>query len=264
MPYVRKMSKYASIYERSRVPLYLQVTAVMRQRIERGEWAQGAKISTLEELEKEFAVARVTVRQAIEVLRDEGLLDAQQGRGTFVSGRPRTKRWFNLATDFQSLVESLKHNVLKRTSVQENAGQPILLEGEGRLADAYTFLRSVQYNDDVPFSVVDLFLEQRIFAEHRSLFTKAAALPALVEMKGVSIAHAFQTVTIGVADYETANLLNISLGEPTSDVRLVLVDREGVALYVADIQYQKDCFAIRNDLLARKSDAAGPNGFAPH
>jgi len=103
-----QVNKYVQIYGRSRTPLYLQVASVIRQRIETGEWAEGEKISTLEVLEKEFAVARVTVRQAIELLRNEGLLDAQQGRGTFVSGRPEDNRWFNLASDFSSLVESLK------------------------------------------------------------------------------------------------------------------------------------------------------------
>ena len=81
------MGKFSAIYDRSRVPLYLQVASVMRQRINSGHWAEGERISTLEELEEEFGLARVTIRQAIELLRAEGLLQAQQGRGTFVSGR---------------------------------------------------------------------------------------------------------------------------------------------------------------------------------
>src|SRR3954467_15745366 len=55
------MSKLARVYDRSRVPLYLQVASVMRQRIEVGHWDPGQKISTLEELEREFEVARVVV-----------------------------------------------------------------------------------------------------------------------------------------------------------------------------------------------------------
>ena len=99
------MGKFSTIYDRSRVPLYLQVASVMRQRINSGYWAEGEQISTLEELEEEFSLARVTIRQAIELLRGEGLLQAQQGRGTFVSGRPVNNRWLNLASDFDSLVE---------------------------------------------------------------------------------------------------------------------------------------------------------------
>ncbi len=50
------MSKLTSLYDRSRVPLYIQVASVMRQRIDTGFWMEGDKISTLEELEREAAV----------------------------------------------------------------------------------------------------------------------------------------------------------------------------------------------------------------
>ena len=128
------MGKFSAIYDRSRVPLYLQVASVMRQRINSGHWVEGERISTLEELEEEFGVARVTIRQAIELLRAEGLLHAQQGRGTFVSSRPANNRWLNLATDFDSLVESIRNNVLKRVFIQRDAEPPVLIPGEGNPA----------------------------------------------------------------------------------------------------------------------------------
>lgn len=247
-----RMSKFTEIFDRSRTPLYVQVAAVMRQRIDSGQWAEGEKISTLEELEKEFAVARVTIRQGIELLRNEGLLDAQQGRGTFVSGKSKKHRWLNLATDFDSLVESIRGNVLKRVQIDENASPPALGEGEGRPADSYVFLRSVQYNDGEPFSVVNLHLDRSIYARDAKRFTRTAALPEIAEMDDVVIAHANQTLTIGVADTETAELLKIGLGEPTADCHLVLIDGDEIAIYVADIHYIKDCFALRSDLLATR------------
>jgi GntR family transcriptional regulator len=245
------MGKFSTIYDRSRVPLYLQVASVMRQRITIGRWAEGEQISTLEELEEEFAVARVTVRQAIELLRAEGLLQAQQGRGTFVSGRPPNNRTLNLATDFDSLVESLRNNVLKRVFIQRDAEPPALIPGEGTLAKAYTFLRSVQFNSGRPFSVVNLYLDQRLFLRDSKRFTRSAALPRVVEMDDVVITHAYQTFTIGVADPETADLLEIGLGEPTADCHLTITDDQGVAIYVADIHYLKHSFVLRNDLLNR-------------
>lgn len=250
LSYDRMMNKYAQIYERSRAPLYLQVALVMRQRISSGRWGQGDKIPTLESLEKEFSVARVTVRQAIEILRDEGLLDAQQGRGTFVSGKPKDTSWFNLADDFASMVASLKNNVVKRVRVREDIDPPVLALGEGVHAERYAFLQSVQYNDGQPFSVVNLYLDQRIFMLDSDRFKHTAALPFLVESDQFNIVHAYQTVTIGIAEYETANLLKVGLGEPISDCRLVLVNDEGVAIYIAEIHYHKDSFRMRKDLLA--------------
>jgi GntR family transcriptional regulator len=243
------MGKFSTLYDRSRAPLYVQVASVMRQRVNSRRWAEGERISTLEELEEEFGVARVTIRQAIELLRAEGLLQAQQGRGTFVSGRPANNRWFNLATDFDSLVESIRNNVLKRVFIQRDAEPPALVPKEGNPAKTYTFLRSVQFNGGKPFSVVNLHLDQRLFLRDSKRFTRSAALPKIVEMEDVTITHAYQTFTIGVADPETADLLEIGLGEPTADCHLTVIDDKGVAIYVADIHYLKNCFVLRNDLL---------------
>ena|ERR1700733_7191200 len=261
------MTKFSTIYDRSRVPLYLQVASVMRQRIDNGHWAEGDRISTLEELEKEFGVARVTIRQAIEVMRAEGLLQAQQGRGTFVSGRPANNRWLNLASDFDSLVASIRDNVLKRMLIQRDAAPPVLESTEGKPAENYTFLRSVQYNSGKPFSVVNLHLDQTLFLRDSKRFTRFAALPKIVEMEDVTIAHAYQTFTIGVADPETADLLEIGLGEPTADCHLTLIDDKGTAIYVADIHYLKNCFVLRTDLLkrggARRSDKTPSRKLRP-
>jgi GntR family transcriptional regulator len=242
------MGKFSTIYDRSRVPLYLQVASVMRQRINSARWVEGERISTLEELEEEFGVARVTIRQAIELLRAE------------VSGRPANSRWLNLATDFDSLVESIRNNVLKRVFIQRDAEPPALVSGEGNPAKAYTFLRSVQFNGGKPFSVVNLHLDQGLFLRDSKRFTRSAALPQIVEMEDVVITHAYQTFTIGVADPETADLLEIGLGEPTADCQLTVVDEKGVAIYVADIHYLKNCFVLRNDLLKRAAPRHGSTG----
>ena len=247
------MGKFSGIYDRSRVPLYLQVASVMRQRVNSGHWVEGERISTLEELEEEFGLARVTIRQAVELLRAEGLLQAQQGRGTFVSSKPANNRWLDLATDFNSLVESIRNNVLKRVFIQRDAEPPALIPGEGRPAKAYTFLRSVQFNNGKPFSVVNLHLDQRLFLRDSKRFTRSAALPKIVEMEDVVIVHAYQRFTIGVADPETADLLEIGLGEPTADCQLTVLDDKDVAIYVADIHYLKNCFVLRSDLIKHTS-----------
>jgi GntR family transcriptional regulator len=251
------MSKFTQLFDRSRAPLYVQVAAVIRERIDSGRWVEGERISTLEQLEKEFAVARVTIRQGIELLRKDGLLDARQGRGTFVSGRSKKHRWLNLVTDFDSLIDSIRNNVLKPIQIDENTAPPALGDGEGKPACSYVFLRSVQYNSGEPFSVVNLHLDRRIYDRDAKRFSRTAALPEIAAMGDVKIAHADQTLTIGVADMETADLLKIGLGEPTANCHLVLIDSEGVAIYVADIRYIKDCFAMRSDLLAHRRTRRG-------
>ena len=65
-------------------PPYLAVADRLKERIASGEFAPGAQLPSGRELAIEYAVAPNTVLSAIRRLRDEGLLVAQQGRGTFV------------------------------------------------------------------------------------------------------------------------------------------------------------------------------------
>jgi len=69
------------------VPRYVQLADILRERITRGQLVAGARLPTLDELVKEFDVARVTVRQAVDVLARDGLVSPQRGRGTFVTQR---------------------------------------------------------------------------------------------------------------------------------------------------------------------------------
>jgi GntR family transcriptional regulator len=86
------------------------------------------------ELEREFEVARVTVRQAVELLQNEGLVHRQQGRGTFVADKLQDKHWLRLETTWESLTAPIKDNVLKLIKVDNPPAFPTLTKGEGKLA----------------------------------------------------------------------------------------------------------------------------------
>ncbi|MEU4578913.1 GntR family transcriptional regulator [Nonomuraea sp. NPDC023979] len=69
------------------VPPYRQVANALRARIESGEIPPGRRIPSLVELEAEFPVARDTLRKAVKVLRDEGLVETVSGMGVYVVQR---------------------------------------------------------------------------------------------------------------------------------------------------------------------------------
>ena len=257
------MSKLQKTYDRSRVPLYIQVASVMRQRIESNLWQAGQKISTLVELEKEFQVARVTVRQAIGVLREEGLLHCQQGRGTFVAEKAFSRHWVKLATDWNVLVASIRENVPKRIKVDNPPAFPVLAEGEGELADAYVFLRSLQFKNDQPYGLVNVHLADPVYRRDPQAFTEHPALSVLAELKGLKVRHAHQTVVIGSANVEKADLLKIALGAPTAECRCVVIDNDGVAIYVADITYRSDAIKLHIDLFAGVRSQRGVDKVEP-
>jgi GntR family transcriptional regulator len=66
------------------IPPYRQIAGILRQRIGAGEIPPGRRIPSLVELEQEFQVARDTLRKAVQVLKDEGLVETVTGMGVFV------------------------------------------------------------------------------------------------------------------------------------------------------------------------------------
>ncbi|GHA85952.1 hypothetical protein GCM10010330_45340 [Streptomyces tendae] len=67
-----------------RRPAYLQIAATLREDIATGKLGPGSRIPSGRELAQEFGTALMTVQHALRVLRDEGLVISQQGRGVFV------------------------------------------------------------------------------------------------------------------------------------------------------------------------------------
>jgi len=251
------MSKLKTTYARSPVPLYIQVASALRSRIETGLWQPGQKIATLERLEREFEVARVTVRQAVEILENEGLVDRQQGRGTFVADKLQEKRWLKLETTWKSLITPIKDNTLKLIKVDNPPALPALQASEGKLSHDYAFIRSVQLKDGSPYAVVNVHLERSIYARNPDAFREHTALPVLATLDGVDIEHAHQTLIIGSADPVTANLLHVPLGAPTAECHCVVTDSKGIAIYVAEIVYRNDCVKLYISLIDRTKSGNG-------
>jgi DNA-binding GntR family transcriptional regulator len=66
------------------VPPYKQIAAIIRARIESGEYPAGTRIPTESEMVETWEVARTTARRAIALLRDEDLVTTVPQRGTYV------------------------------------------------------------------------------------------------------------------------------------------------------------------------------------
>lgn len=69
-----------------KMPLYLQVAAILREAIEHGDYPPGRAIPSETRLMQEHGVARLTARKAVRVLVAEGLVEVVPGRGAYVIG----------------------------------------------------------------------------------------------------------------------------------------------------------------------------------
>lgn len=66
--------------------LYLQLASLLREQIRSGELPPRSRVPSLTSLAAEHGLADMTVRKALRLLIDEGLIETRPGRGTFVKG----------------------------------------------------------------------------------------------------------------------------------------------------------------------------------
>ena len=231
------------------MPRYAQLASLLRQRIARGQWSAGDRMPSLDALRREFDVARVTVRQAVNLLQREGLVSAEQGRGTFVTGRPARERRLRLETDLRSLAEVYRDDKPELTLIdEETALQPALDPADGKAAPRYRFLRRVHARDGEPYCVISIYLDERVFRMAPKRFRSETVIPVLLELPRLRIASAQQTLRISVADVEVARHLGIALNSPVAEVRRVCKTRDDTVIYLGEVTYRGDYIHLQMDL----------------
>ncbi|QEC47770.1 GntR family transcriptional regulator [Baekduia soli] len=78
----------ATVDRSSPLPAYFQVAEDLRRRLAGGEWRTGERIAPEIALARDYAVSRVTVRQALAQLAKDDLLERKRGSGTYVRPQP--------------------------------------------------------------------------------------------------------------------------------------------------------------------------------
>ena len=238
-----------SVYQKSRMPLYLQVAKLMRQEIESGAWAYGEQIPTLDGLEQKYQVSRITLRAALDQLESLGIVRRTRGLGTFVAKDLSQQRWFKLPTRLDELVEAVANLQIRLLSLEDDSEHlPVPAFPYGEVGPAYQRLRRVHYHEDEPYCLIDLYLDKAIYDTDPKAFSSKPVIPQLVRFPGVRIAGAKQVMRIMVASEVTAQHLGIGLGDPIALVSRSIVDERNRIIYYADIQYPAQMFQIEIDL----------------
>lgn len=225
----------------SPIPLYLQLADILRGRINRREWPAGGLIPTLEALANEFKVARVTARQAVQLLAREGLLAPRRGFGTVVTKADDAPNIVVMQTSLESLAAMYEATSAKILTFDESHAMPSVAADVGKLGSSYVYMRRLHFTNAKPYAVISLYLLQDVFQRAPEEFRSRAVIPQLLRMKrAVRIERAHQTMAIGTADAESAQLLEISVGTPVALVTRVFLDRHDRILYYAGVIYRGD------------------------
>lgn len=238
-----------TVLHKSRMPLYLQIAKLMRQKIEKQEWRLGEQIPTLDQLEKQYKVSRITLRSALNQLAEMGVVTRTRGLGTFVAKDLSEQRWFKLANDLDELVDKVANLKIRLLQI-ERAEHPLVPAFPfGRVGPAYHRLRRVHYHNEVPYCLIEIYIDKDIFDSDPDAFINSPVVLQLALRPDVQIAGAKQIMRVTVSDQETAMHLNIGVGDPIADVCRTFLDENERIIYYAHIQYPTQMIQIETDLL---------------
>ncbi len=229
----------------STVSRYIQLATLFRRRIETGVWAAGAQIPTVDDLASEYGVARATIRQALDQVEAEGLIERYRAKGTFVRHRADKRLWCEVNTDWSGLLRSRPGATIEILSVEADRMPPALKEMPGAPAPSYRHFRRRHWRDGQAFLLADVYLDERLWpmVSEKNL-AELTALNLVANLPGVTIAEVRQTLTIGTADVEIAGHLSLPLNAPVAFVDRSAVDSAGTLILAAIGIYRGDVVRI--------------------
>jgi GntR family transcriptional regulator len=189
---------------------YRTIADDLRRQISGGELGSGAVLPSEAELAGSYDVSRVTVRKALELLRDDGLVASRQGYGWFVAGDTVRQSLGALSTIEAQLVESGK--VPERRVISFGFEHDELVVVRVNLADGR------------PFALVTVWCPAELGSGLSRDDVEAATF---YELLPVEFDRATQTIGAALADERDAELLEVPVGSPMLVVARVSLDREG-------------------------------------
>lgn len=246
-------------------PAYKQIADILHESIRTGELAPGKKLPSESALIAHFGVAQGTVRQALNLLRGEGLVQAQQGRGVFVRERPPIRR---VASDrFQRrhrqegqaayLAESEAEQVRPRVEVYYVGPAEAPADVATRLGlaqDAKVLIRRRRYfSDEHPTELATSYVPWSL-AEGTQMTQEnpgPGGIYARMEEAGYSLTHFREEVSARMPTPEEAKALLLAQGMPVMTlVRTAYAEGE-TPVEVCDTVMTADLYLLDYNIPAR-------------
>ncbi len=232
------------------LPRYAQVVAEIKKRIERGAYPPGTLLPSEHQLVSEFGVSRPTIVKSLSVLRQDGWIETQQGKGSFVRGRPaladveRTRP----AHDVIELTEAELAGELVQAGVKLAPRHIVALLGLE--AGSRAFVRQRLLTDGgEPVELASLWLPLDLArgTDLGSPDLLGESIRAhLAARKKIRLDHAIEQITARHPTGEEAELLRIAPDAPVLSVIVTAHDATGQPVQVSDLTLPGQRHEIRD------------------
>jgi len=195
------------------IPVYVRIRETLRDQITGGLLKRGEQLPPEHELAAKFSVSRMTIRESIEDLVNEGLLYRRHGVGTFVAF-PHLQRDHTRLTSFFDKAE--EEGVVVRAellSLEVMEAKPPISQALD-LPDGSRVIRikTLRYANNVPITVHEAYVPHKLFAGIVNENLEAQHLWTLFEKCGYKVKRAVQRLEAREADKELAKLMKIKHG----------------------------------------------------
>ena len=243
------MTRAASSLDRAQpLPLYYQVYEVLRAQLADGVWKAGDFLPPIPDLAARFSVSVVTIRQALDLLREDGLVLSERGRGTSVLAGLADTGPLHLESTVSDLIRLYADDSPEQEPLDEGVAMPALSGGDFNLCQSYYFMKRAHLRDGVRYCLIALHIEEELFRGRETDFRQRLALPVLFESVDLKIGRVWQTLTIEKADHMVAASLKILPGDPIARVKRYITDSSNSLIYFAEAYNRHDCDQYRMEL----------------
>ena len=247
----------ASLKRNHPLPLYSQMKNALQRQILAGELRSQQQLPSEAELMEQYAVSRITVRQALAGLEQEHLIVKVPGKGSFVTEHKpfqelgRLQGFSEAMAPYGHATRNLLLDIHTQPASALVAQRLALFEG-----DPVVIIRRVRYLNQQPLSLDLTYLPQTIGARLHPEQLRQRDIFLLLEQEiGIALGHADLSLDATLATAEQAMHLGLIGGEPLLRIERLTYDQQGRPLDFEYLYCRVDNFQYR--LRIQRQPAAG-------
>ncbi len=250
-------------------PLYLQIRQAILHAIQDGTLAPHQRVPSERELSEMLGVSRMTARQALQTLINDGYLYTVPGKGTFVACGPKIEQNLQRLSGFTEEVRQQGFQPGSRVLAVERVPAGVEEAGALQVQPGTMLLRLTRQRlvDNVPVALESAHLVYARFPDLENIdFSRHSLYEVLQDRYGIRLVHARQCIEAQQADEEVAALLGLATGMPVLAMQRTTYDVDGQPVEFVRSFYRADRFRLKVELYVQGMAPTGAvaNVYHPH
>jgi len=233
----------------SPIPLYVQVTEYLEKMIKKDKFPVGTKLPSEGELAGLFQLNRNTIRQAISLLVQKGLVEKQRGVGTFLKEKTSLSPIHQLGSmvsfvdDFNLDNINLEERIIQKKKIR--AGEELAEKLMINVDDEVVEIERLRIADKNPLVLERQYYSFKDFGELLEMELKGSMYQLLVSHFKADLDHSIQTIRAVKPSREIARLMGISSDTPCIFLESLAYNSLNVCIEILQSFYRGDRYMFR-------------------